>query len=590
MSSSPTSTESLQQKIRDVQAKLDAAKTSSDPGEKRLQKEYAWYLSRLEDRLKVTRAAVPETLPVEPRADTAPQLKCERTAMLVIHGIGEQSPYETLDQFSRNLFRYLRFEGGMADLNVSPRHMDHNDWHEGFVRLSTERHGPGGKPALIDVHEFYWAPATEGKMSYSEVITWLMKTAWATIRRFGDNVAEQKEAAEWDPGSGLDPRGIFRREVTRVVLLYLPLIGFLTALLGWLAIPTTRGFGLRGLLSHLWGCYAANPVSAISGTILFFLGLRLALPVFQQIWRWFLRNKRQHSSSEDHLWVVGQAVASATFLAIGGYLLVRAGFWELVRSKDLLLVVSGLLAQTFRSVMQNFVADVAVYTNLDEKAKNYTARQLILEGATTAIARLLREQVVVTREGGRETLEYDAVIVAGHSLGTVIAYDSLNHLCNHASGGPDQIVGKLPIANITGQDMQKITGLVTFGSPLDKVYYFFRENIPSHQGVRAQLVSYLFSLRKMPSGRDFGIYQFSPGYEPNRLDALKWYNAWSRDDPISGALHFYGPMEREEFRYLIPLYAHLSYWEDLRFYDFFAAPLLLGTAARKVYKARAAAV
>jgi hypothetical protein len=247
------------------------------------------------------------------------------------------------------------------------------------------------------------------------------------------------------------------------------------------------------------------------------------------------------------------------------------------------------LAQVFRSVLQNFVADVAVYTNLDEKAKNYAARQQILEGATTAIARLLRDQTIVTREGGQEQLEYDAVIVAGHSLGSVIAYDSLNHLCNHASGGPDQIVGKQAIAQITNQDLQKITGLITFGSPLDKVYYFFRENIPSHESVRAQIISYLYSFRKMPSGRDYGIYQFSPPYQPNKLD-LKWYNAWSRDDPVSGALHFYGPMERKEFRYLIPVYAHLSYWEDLRFYDFFAAPLLLGTAAQNVYKARAAAV
>ncbi|MGC2831755.1 MAG: hypothetical protein WB627_17385, partial [Candidatus Acidiferrum sp.] len=35
-------------------------------------------------------------------------LRSHRTAMLVIHGIGEQNPYETLDSFARGLFSYLR--------------------------------------------------------------------------------------------------------------------------------------------------------------------------------------------------------------------------------------------------------------------------------------------------------------------------------------------------------------------------------------------------------------------------------------------------------------------------------------------------
>ena len=57
-----------------------------------------------------------------------------------------------------------------------------------------------------------------------------------------------------------------------------------------------------------------------------------------------------------------------------------------------------------------------------------------------------------------------------------------------------------------------------------------------------------------------------------------WLNAWSKDDPVSGMLHFYAPVIRRHFDYLIPIYAHLSYWEDLRFYAFFSEPLLLGDA------------
>ena len=34
----------------------------------------------------------------------SPELRSARQAMLVIHGIGEQNPYETLDSFARGIF------------------------------------------------------------------------------------------------------------------------------------------------------------------------------------------------------------------------------------------------------------------------------------------------------------------------------------------------------------------------------------------------------------------------------------------------------------------------------------------------------
>jgi hypothetical protein len=118
---------------------------------------------------------------------------------------------------------------------------------------------------------------------------------------------------------------------------------------------------------------------------------------------------------------------------------------------------------------------------------------------------------------------------------------------------------------------------VTFGSPLDKVRYFFRESVKENQSIRAQILSFLGSFRTRPSGRDYSIYRVQP-YVADQLSHVKWLNAWSKEDPVSGMLHFYAPLIRQEFDYLIPIYAHLSYWEDLRFYAFFAEPLLLGRA------------
>ena len=50
--------------------------------------------------------------------------------------------------------------------------------------------------------------------------------------------------------------------------------------------------------------------------------------------------------------------------------------------------------------------------------------------------------------------------------------------------------------------------------------------------------------------------------------------------------HFYRNVQRQDFNYLIPIYAHLSYWEDLRFYEFFAKPMLLGKPVPVIAKVK----
>src|SRR5512139_2046799 len=92
-----------------------------------------------------------------------------RTAFLVIHGIGEQSPYETLDSFGRGMDDYLR----SLDPSVTAEHRmasrqdpGGSSWTEHFVRLR-----PAAGDDLIDVHEFYWAYLSEEKISVSEIWT-----------------------------------------------------------------------------------------------------------------------------------------------------------------------------------------------------------------------------------------------------------------------------------------------------------------------------------------------------------------------------------------------------------------------------------
>src|SRR5262249_15094420 len=68
--------------------------------------------------------------------------------------------------------------------------------------------------------------------------------------------------------------------------------------------------------------------------------------------------------------------------------------------------------------------------------------------------------VYLAQENGR--FLYDKVAVVGHSLGSVVAYDTLNALLN-----AEQL-------SITNLDIARRTCLFeTFGSPLDKIAFFF---------------------------------------------------------------------------------------------------------------------
>ena len=70
---------------------------------------------------------------------------------------------------------------------------------------------------------------------------------------------------------------------------------------------------------------------------------------------------------------------------------------------------------------------------------------------------------------------YDRVLIAGHSLGSVIAYDTLNELLDRARSSNSTAHAFAP------RDLEKLRGLVTFGCPLNKIFYFSREQLPPTQ-------------------------------------------------------------------------------------------------------------
>lgn len=200
-----------------------------------------------------------------------------------------------------------------------------------------------------------------------------------------------------------------------------------------------------------------------------------------------------------------------------------------------------LVAASFyiRLVLVQFVGDVAIYVmpyKLD--AFNDLRREIKLK--VHAAAKAVYSQA-----------EYDRVIVVGHSLGSVIAYDALNMLILEDEL---DVVRRTPL-------------FLTFGSPLDKTAFVFAVQAHGTSEAREALAGSV-----QPLIQDYAK-------RPRR-----WINVWSPWDIISGELDLYDPpRELHEFpeatlaqrvqnvrdqEATTLLVAHTEYWKN---------PLVVGT-------------
>jgi len=110
------------------------------------------------------------------------------------------------------------------------------------------------------------------------------------------------------------------------------------------------------------------------------------------------------------------------------------------------------------------------------------------------------------------------------------------------------------------------TGFVTFGSPLDKIAFFLREQVPPEQYLRQQLVSHYHSFKQ----RDWSP-QTQPPFVmrspfPRRLDSVKWRNYYDKRDYVSGSLDYYEGLTNVDARLPKKFFTHNDYWNHVPFF------------------------
>jgi len=501
-----------------------------------------------------------------------------RKALLVIHGIGDQPPLRTLGAFVQGLMWAAGRPGpgaarpgvAFAELGGRPRPL---------VRAPAGTLCDG---AEVDVLEYHWAEHAVGRMSALATFAWLLEVTAAGLdfrRQLPFLLAS------------LGPRRAGPL-VLRQLLLVTGLAGLAAGLLVALLLVVARArealAALRLALERLPDLPAAP--EAVGLALLACLLAALAVLGRDLLLAWLEARAvaRRHPAgaapgtdpAERGAWHGLHATPAARWagpgaLALGVALLAALGLAHLLRGvlaayaaalRPLLAepgvtvgLAALLLAAAARRLLLSHVADIALYVTSDRLSSRARTRRAILDEGEALLRGLL-------------AAGYDEVYLAGHSLGSVVALDLLDRLARRAPG-------------VATPDLARVRGLLTFGSPLDKVAFFFRQRPGEGEAVRAQLLTALHGVRRRPDERDHGPYALAPVAPP--FAGLDWLQVHAPGDLLSDRLLHYRVDRRVTLPRYEPFTAHVAYWRDERF---FAAALgwLRGEGAVAAARAGAA--
>lgn len=499
-----------------------------------------------------------------------------KTAFLVIHGIGSQNPYETMDAFARGFSDYFRSSLKRA-VSFLPILQSKESWTRFFLRMQVGE--KKNQKRIIDLYEYYWAPYTQDRINFKDTIWWLIRTGLTPLKHFSQNLHDDWGLEKDVTGTTTKKTAarVFLREFAR--LIPLAVVVLLVFALGYGLDQTAIGLADRKkeILDFInsywhhgrWFVLVIIPVLVMVSLSQLWL---LIADILKAIFSGGVSDRSPIQTITEDIWrsaslVIGLGFLVIAFLIDQHWCQGQMTLWIYEHAKLLLSGLGILLgAWLLKGALTNNVADVAVYTTMDEKSSSFQAREEILNGAMVAIKEILNSPE-----------NYDQVIIAGHSLGSVVAYDLVNKLIIEAEankGGKDKKA-------VSYEQLRKLKGMVTFGSPLDKTYYFFRQDVPDSQAIRGQILSYLHGFRLKRSYRDYYPYQFAKtrqmnlqlGFTP--LKDFHWLNVYAFADPVSGYLDHYHVDSQFSRPYWFYGYCHLQYWGDKEMYARISKEFLL---------------
>jgi hypothetical protein len=423
-------------------------------------------------------------------------------AVVVCHGMGQQVRYETISSVAQA----IRAEAEARNGAVSPVQVHLAADPDGSLIARAEvgwRDAQGGAHE-VHVYEAYWAPLTEGKVTYWDTVKFLLLAGWNGMKY----------------SQPLGPR-TFKRWMFDAKK---------TMQIGPFTFP-----GLIVMLAFLL------VQVAIIGCVLLELAQQYKAVIAQPL---------PHSGHVKQI-ILGWLQWLGPFFPGHAVLLHPGAFghhdwWEPLH----LLAWFAIVGEVFfvRYFIIEYVGDVAAYISPYKDSKFDELRQKIQKVGLDV------GKVVYGFGPPHVTLpDYRRVVMVGHSLGSVLAYDTLNALIN---------LDNVSDPGERRHVVARTRALLTFGSPLDKTAFIFRMQPRNEEDwIREQMAASVQPL----------IVSY-PLYRPPRFE---WINIWSRMDIISGFLDYYDDpsnpareanippcvVNMRDPQSWIPFYAHVQYWK-----------------------------
>jgi len=416
-------------------------------------------------------------------------------AVLVCHGMGQQVRYETISSVADAIRAAAIAQGGVAQPVTVRLCQTEEDF---LARAELRWQDTKQQTHEVHVYEAYWAPLTEGRVTYWDTIKFLLSAAWNGLRysrpfsrgTFKRWMFEEPKALSISPWSWF---GIVS------ILIFL---AAQVAIIGYVSLS----------LAQQYKVVFAQPIPSVSVNGLLLTWFKWLIPLLPGI-----RTVLQPSDFVS--WF-----AAATYLLL----------W-------LALIAEAFAARYF---LVEYVGDVAAYISPYRDSKFDELRQKV---------RLVGLEVgkVIYGFGSQQVTvpKYERLVIVGHSLGSVLAYDTLNALINL-----DNVCGPAAARDV----IRRTRALITFGSPLDKTAFIFRTQAASDQAwIREQLAA--------------SMQPLIVDYDQFRPDTFSWVNIWSPMDIISGALDYYDDpsvppcdprhvQNKRDPSASFPILAHVQYW------------------------------
>lgn len=476
-----------------------------------------------------------------------------RVAVLTVHGMGQQIPFQTLDAMAEGLAEEDKRRRSSPGSAAEPPEATARNVMLGtqlLQRVELELTGANGEAVEAHLYEAYWAPMTEGQVKLHDVFAFLWRGFLHGLRNCFSPFYR------WMFDTPVD----FGTQASRTIAillagLFLATLVFLNGLIA--AVAAAR---LRPGKPDAWPSDVL--LSDLTQLVGLFVLLLVVIGILIVVALWLKHHGsgmgRRPVSAVINALLIGFCVLTVVLAAPFGVLLicvlVKGHTWSwlsrLLPFKEgmgpaatlfawaILLAASAVIRWFFIE----FAGDVAVYVSPHVLDRFAELRQKIKDFVCGTAKAIYDEKDA----SGRHL--YDAVAVVGHSLGSVIAYDIVNRLLIDDA-----------LSNASRDVLKRTRILLTFGSPLDKA-------------------AFIFGIHGTETGttREVLAAKVQPLIDNRAFRMFPWVNIHSNRDIFSNALTFYDEMPEpsgtpvtnlEDPDARIPIAAHIEYWQNPKLFS-----------------------